>query len=180
MSAAPVFSYLANSIRVGGREVPYSLVTAFDEDAFARLRGASWNVKSADVATLANSSVVIDASNAVGDKSLPPVLLNEWAARELGASAGDVVSFEYYVWEESGRLSTRAAEFRLAGVVPVEGEAADRDLVPVYPGISGARSLADWDPPFPVDLSRIRPQDEDYWNKYRTTPKAFIQLARDR
>src|SRR4030095_9546449 len=34
----------------------------------------------------------------------------------------------------------------------------------------------DWDPPFPVDLKRVRPRDEDYWHKYRTTPKAFIAL----
>lgn len=178
MRAAPVFSYLANSVRAGNREVPYSIITAFDEDAFARLRGASAKVKSVAVGTPAGSPTALDASTVVVGKSLPPVVLNEWAARELGASVGDVVSFEYYVWEESGRLSTRAAEFSLAGVVPIEGEAADRDLVPEYPGISGARSLADWDPPFPVDLSRIRPQDEDYWNRYRTTPKAFIQLAR--
>ena len=38
----------------------------------------------------------------------------------------------------------------------------------------GATNLADWDPPFPVDLSRIRPQDEKYWDDYRTTPKAFV------
>ena len=105
-------------------------------------------------------------------------MLNEWAARELGASVGDAVRLEYYLWEDAGRLSTRSAEFRLAGVVPFEGVATDRDLVPEYPGITGAKSLADWDPPFPLDLSRIRPQDEDYWDKHRTTPKAFVTLAR--
>ncbi|HYH86832.1 MAG TPA: ABC transporter permease [Pyrinomonadaceae bacterium] len=181
MSAEPVFSYLANSIRAGEREVPYSIVTAFGEDAFDRLLEASKSREGA------GRPKTIDERRAVGtqtpgsnvdEKSLPPVVLNEWAARELGARVGDAVTFEYYVWEESGRLSTRAAEFRLAGVVPVEGEAADRDLVPEYPGITGAGSLADWDPPFPVDLARIRPQDEDYWDKYRTTPKAFVQLAR--
>src|ERR1019366_926154 len=38
----------------------------------------------------------------------------------------------------------------------------------------------DWDPPFPLDLDRIRPRDEEYWNRYRTTPKAFVRLARGR
>ncbi|MFN2415274.1 MAG: FtsX-like permease family protein [Pyrinomonadaceae bacterium] len=161
MKAAPVLSYLANTIRVGDRQVPYSIVTAFDEDTFGRLAPQSQ----------APGSVV-------DDRSLAPVVLNEWAARELGARVGDAVTLEYYLWEESGRLSTRAAEFRLAGVVPVEGAAADRDLVPEYPGITSSRSIADWDPPFPVDLSRIRPQDEDYWDEHRTTPKAFVTLAR--
>ena len=29
---------------------------------------------------------------------------------------------------------------------------------------------------FPVDLKKVRPKDEDYWHRYRTTPKAFISL----
>jgi ABC-type lipoprotein release transport system permease subunit len=171
MSAEPVFSYLANSIRAGEREVPYSIVTAFGKEAFGRLLGAAATVESVAVGTDA-------ASSTAGEKGLSPVVLNEWAARELGARVGDAVTLDYYVWEESGRLSTRSAEFRLAGVVPIEGEAADRDLVPEYPGITGSNSLADWDPPFPIDLSRVRPQDEDYWDEHRTTPKAFVTLAR--
>jgi ABC-type antimicrobial peptide transport system permease subunit len=50
--------------------------------------------------------------------------------------------------------------------------------VPEYPGISESPSLSDWDPPFPVDLKRVRKQDEDYWHQYRTTPKAFIPLTK--
>ena len=45
----------------------------------------------------------------VEDKSLHPIVLNEWAARELGASVGDAVRLEYYLWEDAGRLSTRSA-----------------------------------------------------------------------
>jgi putative ABC transport system permease protein len=171
MNAEPVFSYLANSIRAGGREVPYSIVTAFGDEAFGRLLRAAETNGSAAVGTLSP----LPAADGNG---LPDVVLNEWAARELGARAGDAVTLEYYVWEESGRLSTRSADFRLTAIVPIEGEAADRDLVPEYPGITGSNSLADWDPPFPIDLSRVRPQDEDYWDKHRTTPKAFIHIAR--
>ncbi len=46
-----------------------------------------------------------------------------------------------------------------------------------YPGITEAKNLHDWDPPFPMDLSRIRPADEAYWTHYRTTPKAFLAFA---
>jgi ABC-type antimicrobial peptide transport system permease subunit len=88
------------------------------------------------------------------------------------------VTLEYYLWQEGGRLSTATTEFQLVGVVPIEGIAADRNLVPEYPGITGTESLSDWDPPFPVDLSRIEKRDEDYWDQYRTTPKAFIPLAK--
>jgi ABC-type lipoprotein release transport system permease subunit len=44
----------------------------------------------------------------------------------------------------------------------------------MYPGITEADTLGDWDPPFPIDLKRVRPVDEKYWEQYRTTPKAFI------
>jgi hypothetical protein len=47
------------------------------------------------------------------------------------------------------------------------------------PGITEARSIRAWDPPFPLDLRRIRPKDEDYWNRYRATPKAFITMAKE-
>jgi ABC-type antimicrobial peptide transport system permease subunit len=153
-SAVPVLSYLANEIRVGGRAVPYSIVTAFDEESFARLKGGREPVLG----------------------GVPLVVFNDWTARALGAKPGDTVTLEYYVWEQEGRLSTRTAQFRLAGVVPIAGAAADRDLVPEYPGISGSENISDWDPPFPMDLARIRPVDEDYWHAHRTTPKAFIQL----
>ena len=148
----PVFTYLANTLSLGDRGIPYSLVTAINLDSLAP-----------DVALPAPSA------------AQPPIVLNQWAADQLQASAGDAVTMEYYVWEEPGQLVTRTAEFRVAGVVPVD--AGDRNLVPSYPGISDALSLVDWDPPFPVDLSRIRPADEAYWDEYRTTPKAFIPLA---
>ena len=58
------------------------------------------------------------------------------------------------------------------------GPAADRDLVPEYPGITDSDRVADWDPPFPIDLNRVRPIDEEYWNRHRATPKAFIPIER--
>ncbi len=151
MRVAPVNSYLANSIRAGEREIPYSIVTAIDDESFAELRTA-------------------------GEPA--PLILNEWAASDLGAKTGDEVTLEYYLWQPDGSLKTQGARFRLAGIVPIKGAAADRDLVPEYPGITQSESISDWDPPFPVDLSRIRKQDEDYWRDYRTTPKAFIPLSK--
>src|SRR5688572_32685925 len=63
-----------------------------------------------------------------------PIILNEWAARELDVKPGEKITLEYYVWHEGGRLETRTADFQFAGVTPIRGLAADRDLVPAYPG----------------------------------------------
>jgi len=158
-----VFSYLANNITSRDKSVPYSLITALDESDFQRL--------------LENADKAFGTSAANSAISKPPILLNEWVARDLGVRQGDPITLEYYLWQVSGRLETSTATFRLVGVVPIKGMAADRNLVPEYPGISGSTNLSDWDPPFPVDLKRIRQKDEDYWHQYHTTPKAFVQLS---
>ena len=106
------------------------------------------------------------------------IALNEWAARDLSASIGDRIEVDYYLWDATTGLTTRTATFTLERILPIAGFAASRRLVPEYPGITEAKGLGDWDPPFPIDLSRVRPVDEEYWDKYRTTPKAFIAYER--
>ncbi|MEJ7605540.1 MAG: FtsX-like permease family protein [Bryobacteraceae bacterium] len=103
------------------------------------------------------------------------ILLTEWAARDLQSKPGNAISFDYYLWDPGGRLVTRTATFTLRKIVSSADE--DRYLAPEYPGISDVESMSDWDPPFPIDLSSIRPLDEEYWDKYRSAPKAFISLS---
>jgi ABC-type lipoprotein release transport system permease subunit len=154
MQGSQLFTYLANSMRIGEREVPYSLVTALD---------------------LATIEPVSSPTSAASQDS---IVLNEWAARELRATAGDVVTMDYYAWEEPGRLVTRTAKFTVSGVVPIDR--GDRNMAPTYPGITDSPTLDEWNPPFPVDLRRIRKVDEEYWERYRTTPKAFVSLETGR
>lgn len=153
LRTVPVLSYLANSINAGERSTPYSLVTAVDDLTLTKL---------------ANEKFMT---------AKPPIILNDWTARDLNAKVGDIVSLEYYLWHENGRLETKKADFQLAAVVPISGLAADRDLVPEYPGITESEDMSAWDPPFPIDLGRVRKEDEDYWHQYKTTPKAFIPLS---
>ncbi|MGA2041353.1 MAG: FtsX-like permease family protein [Bryobacteraceae bacterium] len=148
LSAQPVLTYLANSIRVGKREIPFSVVTALDSPLAP-----------------------------AGEEG---ITLNDWAARDLAAKVGDPATLEYYVWRSDARLHTETAQFRVERIVPLTGDADDADFAPDYPGITESRSLRDWDPPFPLDMSRIRPADEQYWDRYRTAPKAFVRLARGR
>ena len=155
LRAEPVLTYLANRISSGARVTPYSLVAALDPAL---------------------------VSPAAGGQSAPaggpiPVVLNDWIAADLDVGPGDPLEMEYYLWEDEGRLVTRNAALQVADVVPLAGAADDRDLAPEYRGMTDAENVIDWDPPFDVDLSLIRPADEDYWDDHRTTPKAFIPLA---
>ena len=148
----PVLTYLANQIRNEDRITPYSLITAMDLSV----------VSSADISQASDTET--------------PVVLNQWTADDLAVGQGDSLTLEYYVWEDEGRLVTHEALLRVADVIPIIGPAADQTLAPDYPGITEANNVIDWDPPFDVDLGLIRPVDEDYWDTYRTTPKAFVPL----
>jgi putative ABC transport system permease protein len=152
---APVgaLTYLANSIRGNGREIPYSLIAAIDLPADS-------------------SSAPITAS-----PTMPPLQLNEWAAAELGVSVGDQVTVDYFLWSDQDGLQTRSASFTFAGVVPMSGVGGDATLTPEYPGITDAADVTSWDPPFPIDMQRVGKKDEDYWDRWRAAPKAFVPLA---
>jgi hypothetical protein len=163
LKVVEILSYLANSIRIGEREIPYSVVTALNNESFNAIRN---RVSPGPVTETSRMEVL----------ALQPILLNEWAATDLGAKRGDVITLEYYLWEDAGQLRTESGRFVLDAIVPLTDEAVDRDLVPDYPGLTETENIADWDPPFPVDLKKVRPKDEDYWHRYRTTPKAFIPL----
>ncbi len=131
------------------------------------------------IATSAESAGV-PYSTVAGIPEVPDdeIWLNQWTADDLGIARGATVALTYYVRDEAGTLVTDTASFRFTRTVPVQNRFATRDDVPPYPGVTDARSLADWDAPFPIDLRRIRDQDDEYWESYHATPKAFIALDR--
>lgn len=105
------------------------------------------------------------------------VILNRWAADDLGAKPGDAVTMTYLVMAPGGGLVERSAPLRVKGITEMTGPGADRTLTPTFPGLEDAKDIAAWDPPFPVDLSVVRPKDEEYWDQYGAAPKAIVSLA---
>jgi len=174
--ASPASVYLANELSIAtkadgslpaGRSVPYSIVAAVD------------------LAT----GVPLGPMTAARGTTLPAklvrgeMLLNDWAARELGGAAvGDTVAMTYYRVRRDGTLDVaRHHEFVVRGIVSLEGAARDPGLVPEFPGVTDADNLSGWNPPFRVDQNKILDQDEQYWRDHRATPKAFVSFddARD-
>ena len=147
--AAPVLTYLATSIRSGGRETPYSLVSGLP------------------------AALLPENGREGGPNVLYP---GPWLAEDLGLDAGDRLELSFLVWEEQGRFHSDTAAFVAGPAVTGEGLFADRTLAPEFPGVSDSARMGDWDPPFPVDLGRIRERDELYWEEFRTLPKAFVPL----
>lgn len=145
--AVGILTYFVNEIRLGDKATPYSMVAAM---------GA------ADVAPR-------------GMKA-DEIIINQWLADDLGACVGDSLDLKYFVMGPRRKLTEEQGRFKVVKVVPLEGAAADRTLMPDFPGLADVNNCRDWKPGVPVDLNRIRPKDEQYWNEHRGTPKAFITL----
>ncbi len=145
--AQHILTYFVNELRCGQRAAPYSMVTATDGEPVPT------------------------------DMTDEKILINAWLAEELQAQVGDTLEMHYYVLGQTRHLEERASRFRIRGVIAMEGAAADPELMPEFPGISEAESCSQWESGLPLDMSRIRPQDEKYWDEYQGTPKAFITLA---
>ena len=150
-----ILTYLANTTQVGERELPYSTISALDVGNLGVFQ-------------------LVDGSLQLGEDD---ILLNTWAAEDLNARVGDEVKVAYYEVAPGEELLTRWAIFQLKGIVAMAGLGADEKLAPDYPGLGDANNMADWEAPFPIDLSRVRPKDEDYWDTYRDAPKAFVSAA---
>lgn len=189
--ALPVSTYLANSLRrkeeagdvadAGGRPpvVPYSMVSAIGI-------GPQFSLQAVD-------------GTAIAPPQDGEVVLNRWAAHSLGVTAGGTITMRYFAPESThGKSVERSVDLRVSGIAELtapskpysmkgRGEtvppvytapptpANDPDLTPHVPGMTDSLSMESWDVPFELS-ERIRPEDDDYWSHYRTTPKAFLSL----
>jgi ABC-type antimicrobial peptide transport system permease subunit len=160
-TTSSVLAYLANEIAVAGGSatVPYSTVAAVDE------------------ATLDEADFRFLDGTPAPPLQTGELYLNKWTANALDADSGDTISLSYYVTADHGLLDKQSHTFTLRGVLQMTNGVADPGLVPDYPDITDTENIADWNPPFPVDLEKIQDRDEDYWDRYRAAPKAFVSLA---
>ena len=157
----PALTYLANSITLDGREVPYSTITAIDFQSEPPL-GPFLSVDGAPVPKLADNEIA----------------LNDWAANKLKAKVADELAVTYYEPESTtGLLQERTVKLKLAAIVKLAGAAADKRLTPIVRGLTDKDTIEDWDLPFKLNPGHIKSDDDRYWRKYAATPKAFVSLA---
>lgn len=145
-----ILTYFVNELRAGQHRTPYSIVAALS----------------------ACPTGIIDPN-----MSNDEIIINRWLADDLQVGTGDKLEMSYYVMGPGRNLQEKTSGFRVRRIVPLEGQAADRELMPDYPGLAESENCRDWKPGLPIDFDRIRPQDEEYWDKYRGTAKAFVTLS---
>ena len=103
------------------------------------------------------------------------IIINDWLAADLNAKVGDELSLSYHLVGSHGELPEEVRTFEVRGIVTLDGTiAADRGITPEVRGITDVSSLEDWDSPFP--MKKVTRRDDEYWERYRATPKAFLSL----
>ena len=102
------------------------------------------------------------------------ILINSWMASDLNAGSGDTLTLKWYDPGFGNRLEEKSMSFIISGITGDDHLYADPSLMPEFPGISGSATCSSWDAGVPLLMDRIRDKDEEYWNKYGGTPKAFI------
>ncbi len=165
MSTSPVLAYLANEL-INAKDPKkfsmYSIVAGLDPVA----------AKSPPFGPFIWASPVPDHPLAPDE-----IVLNDWMAADLAIKPHDEVRMRYHTVGSHGELPEEERTFRVAGILKLEGTpAADPGLVPQVKGITDAKTIADWHQPFPMKLNLVTKRDEDYWDKYRATPKSFVSL----
>jgi len=139
--------YLANTFSSDHRETPYSFVAAVD-------------------------SGILPGSPQPGE-----IIVTDWLADDLHIRPGDSLTMTYYVMGPLRRLQEKGAGFTVSGIIPLRTIPSGEAMMPAFPGMNDAGHCRDWETGAPIDLDRIRDQDEAYWNTFRGTPKAFISLT---
>jgi putative ABC transport system permease protein len=144
----PVITYLGNRFDSGTRSTPYSFVSALPSSLYP------------DIA----------AGNGM--------IINRWMANDLSVGEGAIVKMYWYSPDSLNKLIERSSDFIIRRIIDMKGIWSDSLLMPDFPGISGKESCSEWDAGVPIKMHEIRKKDEDYWNRYRGTPKAFISYEK--
>ncbi len=149
-------TYFVNDIRAGdgsdakANATPYSMVTAID----------------------AAASGFVNPKLADGE-----IQITRWLADDLGVAPGAKVTVKYFVMGERRQLVEKARTFTVAApILEMTEPQLNGSWMPDFPGLADKANCRDWKPGFDFDATRMRDKDQDYWTKFRGTPKAFVTL----
>ncbi len=155
-----VLTYFVNSFGTGTKQTPYSFVSSLSAGQ--------------------NTGISQSGHPSAGHGGKIPgedgIFVNQWLASDLGIETGDTVRLSYFIPGPLRRLEEHFVSLKVEAIVPMVGLFADMNLMPDLPGLSDAGHCRDWEAGIPIDLEKIRDKDEDYWNEFKGTPKAFVSL----
>ena len=101
------------------------------------------------------------------------IIITDWLAEDIGAKVGDEIELAYFV-PTGSQLGAESSKFTVSKIV---AQRKDESYTPKFPGLVDQENCRDWEPGVPIDLGLIRDKDEEFWDEYGASPKAFISLA---
>ena len=102
------------------------------------------------------------------------IILSDYAANRLHVGVGDSVRMAYFIARDMKNLETKEQIFRVRAVEPLSAFIGDSLLTADFPGLTNVERCSDWDSDLPIKMDHIHKRDEDFWYKYRQTPKAIV------
>ncbi len=190
----PLLTYLANGISIDGSDsetIPFSMVTGANWTEDFRLTSSITNEPIRD---LEDDEIVINSWSADDflTRKHEPWSDEQSRINSYKSLIGKELVVSYFEPEAShGKLIPRESKFKLVDIAEITTPktpfnrrriatfdqsptlANDPDLTPFVPGLTDQNSVSKWDLPFKTNVG---PRGDDYWQFYRTTPKAFINL----
>ena len=120
---------------------------------------------------------MVTATDTLGPIPSGGIVINQWLADDQNAKVGDDITLDYWVLGANRELVRKTAVRKVSKIVPIAGLAADREFMPILPGLSDKKDCREWEPGVPIDLELLRDKDQAYWEKFKGTPKAFVSLS---
>lgn len=156
--AVGALAYLVNSISApDGKSTPYSFMVAVAPSEDRRLSPVPPDLRDDEI------------------------LVNRWLADRLGLRPGSRVKVAYSELMEGDTFVEREREFTVRAALEMEALAAERDLVPEFPGLTDVDRCEEWEIGLPLEEKKLKDADnEAYWKAYRQTPKALVTLSAGR
>jgi len=137
-----------------GKATPYSFVTAMSPSADPKLGPVPVEMKDDEI------------------------LVNRWLAEQISIGVGDTLQLAYSVPTAGNTFEKKTRSFRVRGVLEMDALAAEKELVPEFPGLTDVEACKNWKIGIPMDEQELKDEaNEAYWKQYRQTPKAFVTLA---
>ncbi len=143
-NASPIFTYLASDITSLNQTSSYAFVTGLN-------------------------TLPIDNKKISDDE----IVLSTALTNQLNISKGSKIRLSWFSIV-SNRWQEMSKDFTVSDIVDVNKIPAQLDQSKNIPGIGDADNCLDWQTDFPINMDKIKDEDEVYWNEHKGLPKAFI------
>lgn len=164
--------------RAGDMRLLQTRTVAFTDRQLARIAPGGRTLAVHIAQTIRCASGVVSygviASDSAAQLAPDAVVLNDEVAKDLGAKVGDQVELNMILSRPDGSTGTQSLSLKVARIDPIGAGLFVPEVTTEIAGMTTAQRLNDWHAPFPVDMSKISPADERYWDQHRATPKAII------